>query len=109
LQEKICLSADPVANATSVDRVDCLYLIEFFNILLPSGMPLHKLVLKVCVPIMLLQNMNGAEGQANGTRLIIRVMHYSVLNVEIISNKSIGARVFILCILLIMILAFHFN
>jgi hypothetical protein len=39
--------------------------------------------------------MNGAKGQANDTRLIIRAMHDFFLDAEIISGKNIGARVFI--------------
>ena len=95
LQERTFLSADSVADAIQPDSVDALYLIEFLNTLLPSGMPPHKLVLKIGAPIMLLRNMNGARGQANGTRLIIRAMDNFVLDAEIISGKNIGARVFI--------------
>jgi ATP-dependent DNA helicase PIF1 len=64
LQERVFLSADLVVDATKVDRVDALYPTEFLNTLLPSGIPSHKLMLKVGVPVMLLQNMNGAKGQA---------------------------------------------
>ena len=58
-------------------------------------MPPHKLVLKVGAPVMLLRNMNGARGQANGTRLIVRGFGNFVIDAEIISGKNIGARVFI--------------
>jgi hypothetical protein len=112
LQEKTFLSADSIADATEIDRVNALYPTEFLNSLLPSGFPPHKLVLKVGVPIMLLQNMNGSKGQANGTRLIIRAMHNFVLDAEIISGKNIGARVFIPCIALVscdIVLSFHLN
>jgi ATP-dependent DNA helicase PIF1 len=110
LQSKTFLNADSVVDAIEIDRVDALYLTEFLNSLLLSRLPPHNLVLKVGVPIMLLRNMNGLKGQANGTRLIIRVMHNFVLDVEIISGKNIGARVFILRIPLVSsdtVLPFH--
>ena len=45
---------------------------EYLNSLTPSGMPPHELKLKIGATIMLLRNLNAANGQCNGTRAIIR-------------------------------------
>ncbi len=45
---------------------------EYVNSLTPSGMPPHEIKLKVGVTVMLLRNLNAANGQFNGTRAIIR-------------------------------------
>ena len=45
---------------------------DFRNSQNPKGLPPHKLLLKKNCPIMLLRNLNPAEGLCNGTRLICR-------------------------------------
>ncbi len=62
------LSADSVLDDTDA----FLYPTEFLNTILPSGLPPHKLKLKIGAPIMLLRNMNGSKGQVNGTRMVVR-------------------------------------
>lgn len=85
------LSAD---RASGTDH-DHTYPVEFLNTLAPNGLPPHKLELKLNAPAMLLRNMNGAKGQANGTRVIIRGFMRHVIDVEIATGNNIGARVFI--------------
>ena len=91
LQERVYLSADSVDDESQA----ALYPMEFLNSLLPSGIPPHRLALKVGAPIMLLRNMNGARGQANGTRLICRGFSQRVIDAEIVTGNNVGARVFI--------------
>ena len=55
-----------------------------------SGMPPHKLTLKDGAPVMLLRNMHGAHGQANGTRMLICNTHLRVIEAEIVTGCSIG-------------------
>ncbi|CAF2815474.1 unnamed protein product [Rotaria sp. Silwood2] len=64
---------------TSVDDVECEdgddvtnYPTEFLNSLTPSGMPPHKLKLKIGAIVMLLRNLDVQQGLCNGTRLIVR-------------------------------------
>jgi PIF1-like helicase len=87
------LSADSVEDKDFVHQN--LYPVEFLNTLTPSGTPPHRLILKVGVPIILLRNLNPAEGLCNGTRLIVRSLQKSVIDAEIITGSHIGKRVFI--------------
>jgi ATP-dependent DNA helicase PIF1 len=91
VQEHVFLSADSVPDETNA----FLYPTEFLNTLLPSGLPPHKLVLKIGAPIMLLRNMNGSKGQVNGTRMIVRGFGRHVIDAEIMTGTNIGKRVFI--------------
>ncbi|XP_076905569.1 uncharacterized protein LOC143561338 [Bidens hawaiensis] len=67
------LSSDTICSSEYInDTVDtALYSPELLNGLRISGLPNHKLVLKVGVPVMLLRNLNQKEGLCNGTRLQI--------------------------------------
>ena len=46
--------------------------VELLNTLLPSGLPPHKLVLKVGAPIVFIRNLNRDQGIMNGTRGVIQ-------------------------------------
>ena len=48
---------------------------DLLNKIAPSGMLPHKLTRKEGAPVLLLRNMNGAHGQANGTRMPMRKIH----------------------------------
>ncbi|XP_076892901.1 uncharacterized protein LOC143544768 [Bidens hawaiensis] len=72
-----------------------LYSPELLNGLRISGLPNHKLVLKVGVPVMLLRNLNQKEGLCNGTRLQIISLGTRVVEAKIISGTNIGQRVLI--------------
>jgi len=71
------------------------YPIELINSLQPSGMPLHKIILKVGAPIMLLRNLDIKNGLSNGTRLIVTKIGRRVLEAEIAVGANIGRKVFI--------------
>ncbi|XP_076928068.1 uncharacterized protein LOC143591886 [Bidens hawaiensis] len=49
--------------------IELLYPVEYLNLLNFNGLPPHTLELKVNSPIMLLRNLNPADGLCNGTRL----------------------------------------
>jgi ATP-dependent DNA helicase PIF1 len=61
------LSVDSVEDT----EVANTYPSEFLNTLEVSGMPSHKLPLKIGTPAMLLHNLNPLTGLCNGTRLIV--------------------------------------
>ena len=48
--------------------------VDLLNTLAPSGLPPHRLILKLNLPIILLQNLDPAEGLCNGTRLICKTL-----------------------------------
>ena len=91
LQAHTYLSADSVTD----DDDPVAYPEEFLNTLAPNGMPPHSLTLKVGAPIMLLRNLNSAQGQANGTRLICRGFHKHVIDAELCTGPHAGERVFL--------------
>ncbi|CAI8604001.1 unnamed protein product [Vicia faba] len=90
-EEKEYLSFD------SIDRMNTLYTEayegltpEFFSKLRTSGLPNHKIKLKVGTPIMLLRNMDQSDGLCNGTRLIVTRLANHVIEAKIMSGKNIG-------------------
>lgn len=77
------------------DDTHNLYQHEFINSLSSSGLPPHKLILKVGSPVMLLRNIDPKIGLCNGTRLICRVFHRHLIDAEIAVGHFRGTRVFI--------------
>ncbi|DBA82583.1 TPA: hypothetical protein ACH3X2_14273 [Trebouxia sp. C0005] len=61
----------------------------------PSGMSPHQLRLKEGAPIVLLQHMLGAHGQANGPRLVICRENTRVIEANIVTGCSVGSIVYI--------------
>ncbi|GKB45888.1 ARID DNA-binding domain-containing protein [Tanacetum coccineum] len=60
-----------------------------------SGLPQHKLLLKKGCPIMLLQNIDPANGLCNGTRMVCRSFDDNVIDAEITVGQHAGKRVFL--------------
>ncbi|XP_021995589.1 uncharacterized protein LOC110892748 [Helianthus annuus] len=95
-EEKEYLSSDslcPTKDA-NVDQQK-IYSPDVLNGLKVSGLPNHRLVLKVGVPIMLLRNIDQRNGLCNGTRLKVTKLYSRVIEAEIISGGNIGSRTFI--------------
>ncbi|XP_021985738.1 uncharacterized protein LOC110881911 [Helianthus annuus] len=67
-----------------------LYSSDVLNGLKISGLPNHRLILKVDVPIMLLRNIDQQNGLCNDTRLWITKVAKRVIEAEIISGGNIG-------------------
>ncbi|XP_058726301.1 uncharacterized protein LOC131597634 [Vicia villosa] len=95
-QEKEYLSSDSV-DTTDGDGNESFDVLtpEFLNALQTSGVPNHKIKLKIGTPIMLLRNIDQAEGLCNGTRLIVTKLADHVIEAKIISGKNIGGIVYI--------------
>jgi ATP-dependent DNA helicase PIF1 len=73
-----------------------MYPSEYLNMITTSsGLPLHKLTLKVGSPVMVLHNLNPAEGVCNGTRGIITHMTNRVLELRLIGGDHDGQLVFL--------------
>jgi len=60
-----------------------------------SGVPSHKLMLKISAPVILLRNLDPLAGLCNGTHLIVRRFTMRVVEVEIITGKGADNVAFI--------------
>nr|XP_043638366.1 uncharacterized protein LOC122609384 [Erigeron canadensis] len=70
-KDKVYLSADSICEDEGSNFNEELYTQDFLNSIKVSGIPHHRLVLKVGVPVMLLRNIDQPSGLCNGTRLKI--------------------------------------
>ena len=89
-------------SADSIDKSDELLnpafgvlTLEFLNSLKTSGIPNHKLKIKVGTPIILLRNLDQTNGLCNGTRLIVTRLSSNVVEAKIITGSNIGHRTYI--------------
>ncbi|ONM25571.1 hypothetical protein ZEAMMB73_Zm00001d007023 [Zea mays] len=80
---------------TAVDDPNNYYPLEFLNMLTPNGLPPHVLKLKVGCPIMLLRNIDPANGLCNGTRLVVHGFQKNSIDVEIVLGQHAGMRIFL--------------
>jgi hypothetical protein len=84
-EQREYLSADGIVGE---DGRGGLYPTEFLNSLNFSGVPPHKLLLRVGCPIILLRNLTG--GLANGTRLIVTRLGDRVIEARVATGPSKG-------------------
>ncbi|KAJ9558517.1 hypothetical protein OSB04_013131 [Centaurea solstitialis] len=89
-EEKIYYSFDEAE-----DDSNNFYPIELLNSLTVSGLPPHRLHLKVGCPIILLRNLDPNNGLCNGTRLICRGFQQNVIDAEVAVGQYAGKRVFL--------------
>ncbi|CAN7089236.1 unnamed protein product, partial [Brassica rapa subsp. narinosa] len=88
-REKEYLSSDSFAeDEKHSGQFDLSYPLEYLNSLEFPGLPAHRICLKVGVPIMLLRNINQAEGLCNGTRLIVTNLGERVIKAEVLTSSS---------------------
>ena len=72
-----------------------LYSPDVLNGLNLSGLPKHKLILKVGIPVMLLRNIDQKNDLCNGTRPQVISMGNRVIEAMVITGSNIGHRMFI--------------
>ncbi|XP_054805534.1 ATP-dependent DNA helicase RRM3-like [Prosopis cineraria] len=77
------------------DSFDDLYTTEFLNMVTCSGLPPHKLTLKVGAPVMLMRNIDQASGLCNETRLRITQLGKSVIEGIILNGSNQNDKVLI--------------
>lgn len=96
-QEKEYLSSDSIDKSEINDESQSFEILtpEFLSTLRTSGLPNHKIKLKIGTPIMLMRNLDQAEGLCNGTRLIVTRMADHIIEAKIISGKNIGNLTYI--------------
>ena len=89
------LSSDSICQADTTMGIEDFYPPEFLNTIRCSGLPNHRLRLKVGVPVMLLRNIDQSSCLCNGTQLVITQLGKYVVEAKIISSSNIGHKVFI--------------
>ncbi|KAG2627512.1 hypothetical protein PVAP13_3KG127349 [Panicum virgatum] len=80
---------------SAIDDPHNYYPSEFLNTLTPNGLPPHMLKLKIGCPIILLRNIDPANGLYNGTRLVVRGFAKNSINAETVLGQHAGKRVFL--------------
>jgi hypothetical protein len=80
---------------SAVDDPHNYYPSGFLNTLTPSGLPPHVLKLKIGCPIILLRNIDPANGLCNGTGLVVRGFQRNTTDVEIVVGDHAGKRIFL--------------
>jgi ATP-dependent DNA helicase PIF1 len=95
LQTREYLSADSVLDQYVQEDGGELYTQELLNATSVSGLPPHRLCLKVGMPIMLLRNMDKTAGLANGTILQIKELQDNVVYAAVLGGKYDGTATFI--------------
>ena len=88
--EHLALSLDSVADSESADSTN--FPVEFLNSLSPSGLPPHKLRLRVGAVIIVLRNLDKDRGICNGCRCLVLKISTRLLDVRILTGRSKGDR-----------------
>ncbi len=89
-EEHVCCSVD-----TAESEGDHLYPPEFLNTLCPSGMPPHRITLKVGMVIMLLRNFDQQSGHCNGSRYVIHQILPNLLVAKSVMGVNSGRTLLI--------------
>jgi len=88
------LSSDSVCHSDEDTEVEGgWFTTEFLNEIKCSGIPNHRLVLKVGVPVMLMRNIDQSAGLCNGTRLLITGLGKNVISATVLTGTNIGDKI----------------
>ncbi|XP_010456996.1 PREDICTED: uncharacterized protein LOC104738531 [Camelina sativa] len=99
-EERTYLSSDSIDAADKRFENNPVLTPDFLNSLKVSGVPNHKIRLKVGCPVMLLRNIDPRGGLMNGIRLQITQLAEFVLEAIVITGDRLGDKVLIPRILL---------
>ncbi len=90
------LSIDSIVDENNENNLG--FNIEYLNSLEISGLPSHKLDLKIHQPIILIRNISNANGLCNGTRLIITsfILNLVYCKINLFFRKLLGLHRFII-------------
>jgi ATP-dependent DNA helicase PIF1 len=78
-----------------MDDPNNYYPSEFLNTLTPNGLPPHVLKLKKNCHVILLKNIDPANGLRNGTQLVVRNFQKNVIDAEIVLGQHARKMVFL--------------
>jgi ATP-dependent DNA helicase PIF1 len=85
-EEKEYLSSNSVCRPGENSDVQSeWFTTEFLNGIKSSGIPNHRLILKVGCPVMLMRNIDQANGLCNGTRLTVTHLGKSTIVATVIT------------------------
>lgn len=68
---------------------------EFLNSLTSNGLPPHIIKLKLNCPVILLRNIDPANGLCNRTRLVVWGFQRNAIDADIVLGQHAGKRVFL--------------
>ncbi|XP_028753423.1 uncharacterized protein LOC114713014, partial [Neltuma alba] len=88
-------SSDSITAADQDVEFQELYTTEFLNTINCSGLPPHRLALKVGCPVMLIRNIDQASGLCNGTRLQTTFLGKHFIKAIALNGTSVGQEVLI--------------
>jgi hypothetical protein len=86
-------SSDSIDDENDDDTQN--YPVEFLHEQTPSGMPKHKLNLKIGAIIMLLRNLNTKRGLCNGTRLVVTDLKPNLIIARVLTGSAENETVFV--------------
>ena len=91
-EEKVYESSDTI-NILDADTIfdEQIYTTDFLNTIEMSGLPHHRLTLKVGAPVMCMRNIDQKAGLCNGTRLQIQRLGNNVIEGKIIAGGNLGS------------------
>ena len=92
-EEKLCFSEDSVVEEGDNNSEN--YAEEYLNGINLSGFPVHKLKLKVDIPVMLLRNLAPLKGLCNGTRLVLQNIGKFNIRARVVTGPCKGQTVII--------------
>ncbi|XP_057451825.1 uncharacterized protein LOC130743602 [Lotus japonicus] len=95
-KEKVYLSSDSVVKVDEDVAIDANWItIEFLNGIKGSGLPDHRLCLKIGTPIMLMRNIDVSAGLCNGTRLIVLDLRPNLIYGKVLNGNKAGTKTYI--------------
>jgi PIF1 helicase. len=71
------------------------YPVEFLNSLTISGLPPHKIVLKVNCIVLLIRNLKTKKALVIGTRMRIKFMHHNAIDCEVLTGTARNKRILV--------------
>lgn len=89
------LSADSATDKAQQDDDAAAYSSDYLNSINLTGLPLHKLSLKIGCPVMILRNIDPQNGLCNGTRGVVTRATSRLVEIQIVGGEHHGQRQFI--------------